>query len=75
MVLGLEFPPVSHLVNWQEIWFKGTPFAFSKVTLIYVLAVILTFGFFFLAGRKKRARARRACRTSRSRRSTSSARA
>jgi len=54
MVLGLEFPPVSHLVNWQEFWWKGTPFAFSKVTLIYVLAVILTFGFFFLAGRKKR---------------------
>jgi F-type H+-transporting ATPase subunit a len=54
MVLGLEFPPVSHLVNWQEIWFKGTPFAFSKVTLIYVLAVILSFGFFWLAGRKKR---------------------
>ena len=57
MVLGLEFPPVSHLVNWQEIWFKGTPCAFTKVTLIYVLAVILTMGFFLLAGRKKRARA------------------
>src|SRR5262245_37687813 len=53
MVLGLEFPPVPHLVNWQEIWFKGTPYAFTKVTLIYVLAVILTMGFFFLAGRKK----------------------
>src|SRR4029077_16974050 len=53
MVLGLEFPPVSHLVNWQEIWFKGGPFAFTKVTLIYVLAVILSFGFFFLAGRKR----------------------
>jgi F-type H+-transporting ATPase subunit a len=53
MVLGLEFPPVSHLVNWQEIWWKGTPAAFTKVTLIYVLAVILTMGFFLLAGRKK----------------------
>ncbi len=53
MVLGLEFPPVSHLVNWPEFAFEDTPFAFSKVTLTYVLAVILTFGFFFLAGRKR----------------------
>jgi F-type H+-transporting ATPase subunit a len=54
MVLGLEFPPVSHLVNWPEIAFKDTPFAISKVTIIYVLAVILTFGFFFIAGRRAR---------------------
>jgi len=54
MVLGLEFPPVSHLVNWQEIWFKGTPFAISKVVIVYILAVILSFGFFFLAGRKRK---------------------
>ena len=52
MVLGLEFPPVSHLVNWPEFAFKDTAFAFTKVTLVYVLAVILTLGFFFLAGRK-----------------------
>jgi F-type H+-transporting ATPase subunit a len=54
MVLGIEFPPVSHLVNWPEFAFEDTPFAFSKVTVTYVLAVILTFGFFWLAGRKKR---------------------
>jgi F-type H+-transporting ATPase subunit a len=52
MVLGLEFPPVSHLVNWPEIAFEDTPFAITKVTIIYVLAVILSFGFFFLAGRR-----------------------
>ena len=52
MVFGLEFPPVSHLVNWQEIWFKGTPFAFTKVTLIYVLAVLITITFFLIAGHK-----------------------
>jgi len=52
MVFGLEFPPVSHLVNWPEIAFKGTPFAFTKVTLIYVLAVLITFTFFMVAGHK-----------------------
>jgi F-type H+-transporting ATPase subunit a len=52
MVLGLEFPPVSHLVNWPEFAFEDTPFAFTKVTLVYVLAVILTFGLFFIAGRR-----------------------
>jgi F-type H+-transporting ATPase subunit a len=52
MVLGLEFPPVSHLVNWPELAFKDTPFAISKVTIIYVLAVLFTFLFFFVAGRR-----------------------
>jgi F-type H+-transporting ATPase subunit a len=52
MVFGLEFPPVSHLVNWPEIAFKDTPFAISKVTITYLLAVLLTFGFFFIAGRR-----------------------
>lgn len=54
MVVGLEFPPVSHLVNWPEIAFHDTPLAISKVTIVYVLAVILTFGFFFIAGRRAR---------------------
>jgi F-type H+-transporting ATPase subunit a len=54
MVLGLDFPPVSHLVNWPELAFKDTPFAISKVTITYVLAVILTFLFFYVAGRRAR---------------------
>lgn len=53
MVLGLEFPPVSHLVNWPEMAFHDTPFAINKVTLTYVAAVLITLAFFFAAGRKK----------------------
>ena len=74
MVFGIEFPPVSHLVNWPELAFEDTPFAFSKVTLTYLLAVILTFGFFFIAGRKRKL-VPQGCRTSPRRASTSSARA
>jgi F-type H+-transporting ATPase subunit a len=54
MVLGLEFPPISHLVNWPEIAFEGTPFAISKTTIMFVVATILTLAFFFFAGRKAR---------------------
>ena len=51
-LLGLEFPPVSHLIEWPEIAFEGTPFAINKTTIIYVLAVVITLVFFFAAGRR-----------------------
>ncbi|HUF83529.1 MAG TPA: F0F1 ATP synthase subunit A [Acidimicrobiia bacterium] len=50
MTLALEFPPISHLINWPDIWFEGTPFAVNKTTIIYVLAVLITLAIFFTAG-------------------------
>ena len=50
MTLALEFPPISHLIEWPEIAFEGTPFAINKTTIIYVLAVIITLSIFFIAG-------------------------
>ena len=52
-ILALEFPPISHLVEWPEFLFEDTPFAVSKIVIINLLAVILTMLIFTLAGRKK----------------------
>jgi F-type H+-transporting ATPase subunit a len=52
-ILALEFPPISHLVEWPEILFEGTAFAVSKIVIINLLAVILTMLIFTLAGRKR----------------------
>lgn len=52
MILALEFPPISHLVEWPEFLAEGTPFAVSKVVLIYLLAVVLTLALFLIGGRK-----------------------
>jgi F-type H+-transporting ATPase subunit a len=50
-VLALEFPPVSHLIEWPDLFGSG-PFAVNKVVLLMWLAVALSFLFFFLAARK-----------------------
>jgi F-type H+-transporting ATPase subunit a len=50
-VLALDFPPVSHLIEWPDLFGSG-PFAVNKVVLLMWLAVVLTFLFFFLAARK-----------------------
>jgi F-type H+-transporting ATPase subunit a len=50
-VLALEFPPVSHLIEWPDLFGSG-PFAVNKVVLLMWLAVVLTFVFFLLAARK-----------------------
>jgi F-type H+-transporting ATPase subunit a len=51
-LLGIEFPPVSHLVNWPDIAFEDTAFAINKVTLIFCASTLITLLIFFLAGRK-----------------------
>ena len=51
MTFAIEFPPVSHVVEWPEIALEGTPFAINKVVLLMWLSVIVAFGFIWLAGR------------------------
>ncbi len=46
-ILALEFPPISHIVEWPT-----GPLGFNKVAFIYVLAAVLTLGLFLLGGRK-----------------------
>ena len=52
-ILALEFPPVSHLFEWPDFAFEGTPLAMNKTVLVYLFAFALTLGLFLLAGSKK----------------------
>ena len=51
---ALEFPPISHILEWPDIFLKGNEyFAINKIVLGYFIAVLLVFGLFFLAGRQQ----------------------
>ncbi len=50
-VFALEFPPVSHLFTWPDILFNDTLVALNKTGMIYLAALVLTAGLFWIAGR------------------------
>jgi F-type H+-transporting ATPase subunit a len=52
MMLGLDFPPISHAVEWPDIFGEGA-FAVNKVVLLMWISVLLVAGFFIIAGRKQ----------------------
>jgi F-type H+-transporting ATPase subunit a len=52
-LLAIEFPPISHLLNWPDFWFKGNEwFAVNKVALIMVIAAFAVAIFYLVAGSK-----------------------
>jgi F-type H+-transporting ATPase subunit a len=54
LVLALEFPPISHLVEWPDIFLKGNDlFAINKVVLGFFIATILSAAIMLLGGRKQ----------------------
>ncbi|MEO8691997.1 MAG: F0F1 ATP synthase subunit A [Acidimicrobiales bacterium] len=54
MIFGLDFPPISHLIEWPDIFFKDTAFAVNKVVLIMWVSALLAI-ILFIAGSRKRA--------------------
>jgi F-type H+-transporting ATPase subunit a len=50
-VFAIEFPPVSHVIEWPELFLEDTPFAVNKVVLLMWLSVLISFAVVFLAGR------------------------
>ncbi len=50
-LLALEFPPISHLIEWPTIFGDG-PFAVNKVVLLALISAVLVFTMYFVAGRK-----------------------
>lgn len=52
MIFGLEFPPISHTVEWPDIWGDG-PLAVNKVVLLMWLSVAIVFIFFMVASRRR----------------------
>ena len=54
MIFGLDFPPISHLIEWPDIFFKDTAFAVNKVVLLMWVSALLAI-ILFVAGSRKRA--------------------
>jgi F-type H+-transporting ATPase subunit a len=52
VILGLEFPPLSHIVNWPE-FIGGDTWGVNKVVVIYLAAVLLTVLLFSLGNKKQ----------------------
>jgi F-type H+-transporting ATPase subunit a len=46
IIAALEFPPLSHVLNWKDI-----TTGFNKIGVIAVLAALVTVALFFMAGR------------------------
>jgi F-type H+-transporting ATPase subunit a len=54
VILGLEFPPISHVTNWPEFALKNSEyFGINKVVLIYGFAVLFTFLIFIIGNKKQ----------------------
>jgi F-type H+-transporting ATPase subunit a len=51
VILGLEFPPISHLIEWPTL-FGGDVFGVNKVVLLMWMSVALVFGLFYIATRQ-----------------------
>jgi F-type H+-transporting ATPase subunit a len=52
VILGLEFPPISHVIEWPTLFGSG-PFAVNKVVLFMWISVALSFTVMYLGGRKR----------------------
>jgi F-type H+-transporting ATPase subunit a len=52
VLLGLDVPPISHLVRWENLFGTDGPFGINKVVLLTWLAVIIVLAF-FLSARKR----------------------
>jgi F-type H+-transporting ATPase subunit a len=50
-VLALDFPPVSHVIEWPDIFFKGGAFAVNKVVLEMWLAAAIVCTLFIVGSR------------------------
>ena len=48
----MEFPPISHLIEWPNFWIEDGPFAFNKVALGFLFSMAITVALFMLAGRR-----------------------
>jgi len=50
-LLAIEFPPISHVVEWPALLLEDTPFEVNKVVILMWLSVILVFTIFYLGAR------------------------
>ena len=49
---GVHFPPIENIVEWPTAFGDGEWYGFNKIGLISLIAMVVPFLLFFLAGRK-----------------------
>ncbi len=52
-MFALDFPPISHLVEWPAFLLKDTPLAVNKVVVLIWISALLIFAFFYAASRQQ----------------------
>lgn len=52
-MLALEFPPLTHVVRWPAFFGEGEWWAFNKVALICMLAMVFSYLIFILGNKKQ----------------------
>jgi F-type H+-transporting ATPase subunit a len=52
MLLALEFPPVSHLIEWPDMFLKGSTFAINKIALLCLISAAIVLFLFVFGGRR-----------------------
>src|SRR6185436_12482780 len=50
-MFAIDFPPISHVIEWPDIFLEDTAFAVNKVVLLMWASVLISFLVVFLAGR------------------------
>jgi len=53
MVLAIDFPPISHAIEWPDLFGTNGAFAINKVVLLMWLSAAIVFGLFFAASRRQ----------------------
>lgn len=49
---GVQFPPIENIVKWPALFGEGSFYAFNKIALISMIAMIVPALLFYFAGRK-----------------------
>ena len=49
---GVQFPPIENIVKWPALFGEDTFYAFNKIALISMIAMIVPALLFYFAGRK-----------------------
>lgn len=52
-LLAIEFPPISHVIEWPALFLEDTVLEVNKVVLLMWLTTAIVFGFFFIASRQQ----------------------
>jgi len=52
-LLAIEFPPISHLIEWPAIVGGDSPFAINKIVLQMLISMLIVCVFYIVASRKR----------------------